>query len=724
MATDAIINLFDRGAAPPAHDADAAVAALEIIFGNRPRQVVGLAPDGREFSATFDRHDEAGFRAWLTGSAAGSNVYFAHAERRPGALSRKKADLIAAHWLHVDLDPGHGLDVEAERTRMRALLALPPEGVPPPSLIVDSGRGYQALWHLEEPSTDLAEVEACNRWLIAELGGDGPVFDVSRILRLPGTVNFKPAAEGRLASVVSHKGSRCALGDFGSIGHAARAQTDLSPVVELDTAQAIVAAREFLASAAVAVEGLGGRTKAFEVGARLKRMGLSVLQAQDLAVEIYDPRCVPADADWMRERIASGWIDGAGRPGCDHPDAQYAGVLIDQPDEAALSRRPVGIRWADDAASDQPIQWLLKGILPRTGVGIIYGAPKSGKSFVAFDLAARLACHLTWFDVRTPKEPVGTLMLLGEGGGTVTTRLQAFAQATGRTVGPLAWLTVSNLASAAGVQAARSEIQKAADGMSARGTRLALIIVDTLASALGLEDENSAPEVTKALKILEALATEFDLAILGIHHAGKNGQDRGSSAFRAACDVMMAVERGEFVAGQPEHRQLSVVLNRNGEGDWSTNFRLDRVVLGQDEDGDDITSCAVRPAGAGPVTLGRRETVMAMFDPATVHLYGRRLPGDSWAITKSDVRDHCYSVWGEELSKDSRRKTLSRTLAELLTAGRLLTLHDGGVECLALGPTKGFEGVILPDPGGENAPERDKGRDKAGHAVGDWAKTQ
>jgi hypothetical protein len=58
-----------------------------------------------------------------------------------------------------------------------------------------SGNGYQGLWRLGEPIVldgDVAkavEIERYNRWLAVTYGGD-MATDVSRILRLPGTVNF------------------------------------------------------------------------------------------------------------------------------------------------------------------------------------------------------------------------------------------------------------------------------------------------------------------------------------------------------------------------------------------------------------------------------------------------------------------------------------------------------------------------------------------------------
>jgi len=82
----------------------------------------------------------------------------------------------------------------AERDRIRRLVVDGvgwPANLPRPTAIVDSGGGYQCFWLFaegEEVTPDLAE--ALNTVIAGLLDGDRPTVDVSRVMRLPGTVNL------------------------------------------------------------------------------------------------------------------------------------------------------------------------------------------------------------------------------------------------------------------------------------------------------------------------------------------------------------------------------------------------------------------------------------------------------------------------------------------------------------------------------------------------------
>lgn len=71
-----------------------------------------------------------------------------------------------------------------------------------PSLLVFSGRGFQLLWYADKtyPADSPKEIrawEGIGRAIIATIGGDA-VQNVDRILRLPGTVNFKTGMTSRI----------------------------------------------------------------------------------------------------------------------------------------------------------------------------------------------------------------------------------------------------------------------------------------------------------------------------------------------------------------------------------------------------------------------------------------------------------------------------------------------------------------------------------------------
>lgn len=120
------------------------------------------------------------------------NVYFLmNAEFLVGA--RGKDNISAARFLHVDLDakdyPGTS---DQARDRILGMLADPslrPKGVPAATAYWFTGGGYQAVWRLAEPM-EISAAERLNSALLAAFQGSGPTHDVSRLLRLPSTVNW------------------------------------------------------------------------------------------------------------------------------------------------------------------------------------------------------------------------------------------------------------------------------------------------------------------------------------------------------------------------------------------------------------------------------------------------------------------------------------------------------------------------------------------------------
>lgn len=185
--------------------------------------LIGWSPDGpwwptaipREGGGTETRTftDLGALADWARGLVGVKNLYFHVNDLSPGAKSKgKKADVTRIRGLHVDVDarvpdggwptseptPERLADLSkhcaAERDRIRRLVVDGvgwPANLPRPTAIVDSGGGYQCFWLFaegEEVAPDLAE--ALNMMIAGLLDGDRPTVDVSRVMRLPGTVNL------------------------------------------------------------------------------------------------------------------------------------------------------------------------------------------------------------------------------------------------------------------------------------------------------------------------------------------------------------------------------------------------------------------------------------------------------------------------------------------------------------------------------------------------------
>lgn len=185
---------------------------LQRFHPGRLIVVTGISLDKKSIpTETFGPDDRARFLKWVVACAAiPANIYFSVGEPlKPVTKKMERADILAVHYLHVDVDPRAGEDHAAERERILSMLRNPPGGLPAPTLIVFSGGGYQAYWRLTEPlpvNGDEATAEDLKRYNLQierVLGGDN-CHDISRIMRIPGTVNVpdaKKEKKGRVAAL-------------------------------------------------------------------------------------------------------------------------------------------------------------------------------------------------------------------------------------------------------------------------------------------------------------------------------------------------------------------------------------------------------------------------------------------------------------------------------------------------------------------------------------------
>ncbi|HSH78943.1 MAG TPA: DNA-primase RepB domain-containing protein [Herpetosiphonaceae bacterium] len=116
----------------------------------------------------------------------------ARGEPAPAAAVRSQVATIAAiNCLFAEFDAKH---FDGDKA---AALAHIEQLTPAPSVIVDSGGGYHCYWLLDEPfilatDADRARADRAQKGWVKHVRSDEGAKDLARVLRVPGTLNFKP----------------------------------------------------------------------------------------------------------------------------------------------------------------------------------------------------------------------------------------------------------------------------------------------------------------------------------------------------------------------------------------------------------------------------------------------------------------------------------------------------------------------------------------------------
>lgn len=243
------------------------------------------------------------------------------------------------------------------------------------------------------------------------------------------------------------------------------------------------------------------------------------------------------------------------------------------------------IHTVDEIVSRPPMQWWVKGVVPRQGIGSIYGQPGSGKSFLAIDLLAAVQKGDWWFGYRTKPCPVVYLALEGQGG--LCTRLKAYAQKKGQN-----GIAVMDMPFDIRDAEQRADLIEAICGAGLAG---GIVCLDTLAASAAGMEENSSADMGEVIEGMKEIQRELDACVLFVHHAGKNGDKgmRGHSSLLGAVDFAIEVTREE----KGDKRTWRVAKSKDGEGNIQRDFRLSVATVGYDEDGEQINSCYIDMAG-------------------------------------------------------------------------------------------------------------------------------
>ncbi len=276
------------------------------------------------------------------------------------------------------------------------------------------------------------------------------------------------------------------------------------------------------------------------------------------------------------EQIRSRQIDGEAAPVTEDSlkHDHFLACDASYPQENAKTAKKIDlVPWSD--LQDVKVQWLLKDIIPAQSLVALYGKPGSYKSFVALDLAARIAAGLPAFNRDTEQGAV--IYIAGEGGAGLKRRRDAIVKRHGLPKDiPIYFLR------------AQLDLRSKADdavallaAIKALGVKVALIIIDTLARAFGGGNENSSEDMGAFIGVVGLVMEELQCAALIVHHSGKDEARgmRGHSSLLGAVDAELEVAK--LSPDQSEERigQLTVTKQKDGEDGFKITYRLETVAL-------------------------------------------------------------------------------------------------------------------------------------------------
>jgi RecA-family ATPase len=179
--------------------------------------------------------------------------------------------------------------------------------------------------------------------------------------------------------------------------------------------------------------------------------------------------------------------------------------------------------------------YLVKGLIPREGLCVVWGPPKCGKSFWTYDVAMHIACGWKYRGRNVNSGPVVYVACEGERG--LGARTEAYRREHKIKSGAPFYLLTTRLDLVGEHDALIADI-------TAQVERPVAVVIDTLNRSIrGSESRDG--DMGDYVKAADAIREAFGCAVIIIHHCGiESSRPRGHTSLTGACDTQTAVKNG------------------------------------------------------------------------------------------------------------------------------------------------------------------------------------
>jgi hypothetical protein len=245
-----------------------------------------------------------------------------------------------------------------------------------------------------------------------------------------------------------------------------------------------------------------------------------------------------------------------------------------------------------DDIQDEPVEWLIHGILPTKSFSALFGPPGSFKSFIALDMAEAIATGRPWMGNEVEKQGA-VLYICGEGFGGFGARIKACQIHHSTPKGAPIYVIRHQLNLRSSAEDFNALMMAVVQLVETTGIEFQLLIIDTLARAFGGGNENDSDAmgsfITSMGKIQEFLAC----ALMVLHHSGKDLAKglRGHSSLLGAVDTQLEILRFEDQA----KGIISLTKQKDGQDGIRHGFEMVEIEISSSSLGfDPAVSLAVQ----------------------------------------------------------------------------------------------------------------------------------
>lgn len=320
--------------------------------------------------------------------------------------------------------------------------------------------------------------------------------------------------------------------------------------------------------------------------------------------------------------------------------------------------------------------YLVKGLLASSGLAVVWGPPKCGKSFWAMDIGLHIALGWEYRGRRVQQAAVVYLALEGQHG--LPARLEAFRRHHRVNTAPF-YLVMSRLNLIADAVALIADIKAQLDDIEP-----GVVFIDTLNRSL-VGSESKDEDMGKYLAAADRVAAELGCAVAIVHHCGIDAsRPRGHTSLTGSVESQLAVKRAE--SGEVH---VTVEYAKDMPEGAEVFSRLEPVTVGTDPDGDDITTLVVVPADADMVVKIKGRTVSgakrvaldllrdAIDEAGAIPPANSHIPPNTRTIGFETWRTYAYAgSITESDNPDTKRKAFVRAAKDLQKAGLIGVWND------------------------------------------------